>query len=347
MKKIKLGIIGLGGMGLLHLRNCQLLNDVDIAVSDNIKSAIENAKELGVKEHYDNYHDLIKKGNLDAVIISLPNYLHKECIFSCAEEKLDVFIEKPLARNSYECQEIIDCIEKNNVKLMVGFFYRFFEEMIELKSLINEGALGDIDYITCAWSNSGPYSPRWPQKPVPEWWFSLEKVGGGALLDQGCHMIDLIRWLLDDEAEVTNIELDHKFNLPLEDKAIMSLKFRKGTRANIMVGWFSKQNSQRIGIYGTMSSKEYMLLNNKFEGANIGKIISVITKNIIDKLLGKQITPYALSTDITLFNEIKYFVDCMREEKTPSITAKDGLECAKLIDSAYQMALYTNSRENS
>ena len=104
---IKVGIIGLGHMGLLHLRNTRFIEGIKvIAAADKSKKALAEAKTYGVRILFNDYRGLLGVTDLDAVIISLPNFLHAKSIADAAEKGLHIFIEKPLARNISECEGI-------------------------------------------------------------------------------------------------------------------------------------------------------------------------------------------------------------------------------------------------
>ncbi|MCD6431686.1 Gfo/Idh/MocA family oxidoreductase, partial [Candidatus Bathyarchaeota archaeon] len=121
-KKINLGLIGLGFIGKVHLKNCMKLKSARVvAVADVSKRALRFAQRMGVKKLFTDYHELLKQPDIDAVLISLPTFLHAPCAISAAEEGKHIFLEKPLARNTKEGKEIIAAARKHDVKLMIGY----------------------------------------------------------------------------------------------------------------------------------------------------------------------------------------------------------------------------------
>jgi predicted dehydrogenase len=334
VKTVKVGIIGFGTMGQRHLKDCLLIKNVELAVADTSKSALLRAKEMGVKEVYADYLELLQKANVDAVVITLPNFLHVESSCLAAEKGVDIFVEKPLGRTAGECRTIVEAARKNNAKLMVGFYQRFLDCNRNLKSMIESGALGDIELIAYESVGSGAFSHRFPPSPVPEWWFDVEKMGGGALLDTGCHMIDLMRWLLRDEVSAQYVYLGHKFQLPQEDTVILSLKFENvGAKAVLMIGWFAIDTTHRIAIYGTAGSTT---LGELAPRVSTKQVITEGIRNVGKRLARKEIEPYSLSeVSKAYYRELNHFIDCVRENKEPLVTGEDGLKCAKSIDDAY------------
>ena len=120
MKEVNLGIIGLGYKGKTHLQNAlQLEGTRVIGVADTSEQALSYAKKIGVRNVYKNYEDLVKNNQLDAVVISLPNFLHLESAIKAAEAGKDILMEKPLARNVKEGEKILSSVENNGVRLMI------------------------------------------------------------------------------------------------------------------------------------------------------------------------------------------------------------------------------------
>jgi myo-inositol 2-dehydrogenase/D-chiro-inositol 1-dehydrogenase len=331
MKNVRIAILGLGGMGQIHLRNCLLMKNVETTVASASELALLKAKKLGVKKVYSNYKDLLSNENLDAVIIALPNFLHKESARMAAEKGLDIFIEKPMARTAEECKDILECAEKNDVKVMIGFSHRFVERNRRLKSVIDNGALGDIELIACEYVSSGPFSHKYPPGPVPQWWFDPKKTGGGVLIDIGSHMIDLMRWLTSSDASVRYAFLDYKLRLPMEDTAILVLQHKNAeTKSVLMLGWFGLRYKHVINVYGMANSISSEALE-PVRKISVRQGIGKLAWRFVGREPKEPPSPYGYE------EELKHFIDCIREDKKPSVSGYDGLECAKLIDKAYDI----------
>ena len=255
MKIIKLGIIGLGYIGQVHLHNSLKLPNVNVlAVSDVSPKALNKAKKLGAKKTLSNYEDLIKDPEIDAVIISLPTHLHLQCACEAAEAGKAIFLEKPVARNVEEAKSILSVAQRNSVKLMVGYPLRFNKTFLRVKEMISNGSLGDIENAQATYISSGPFFHRadgHSPVPVPDWWFNSNLTGGGVLIDLGSHMINLVRWYF---GEITNIRsyLGHRFNMDFEDSAMCLAKFESGTVAVVNVGWFSQEYYLKIDFLGSV-----------------------------------------------------------------------------------------------
>jgi len=323
LKRVNLGIIGLGLQGKIHLRNCLRIGNAKVlGVADISDKALNYARKLGVKNVYRNYEDLLKNKDLDAVILSLPNFLHLESVVRAAEAGKDIFLEKPLARNLEEGEKIVSAVEKAGVRLMMGFDLRFHPVLRELRNKIYEGYFGEVQVAEATNVSGGPFSPRSDRVgpvPVSTWWFEKDLVGGGALLDLGSHMIDLLTWYF---GEVDHVEcfLKYMFNLDVEDAATCLLKFRKGPLATVKVGWFSKDFIQSIQLCGTAK--------NLYVSVSDSKVLGKIWKDLKRKVGLYNSDPYYL--------ELKYFVNCLQRDEDPVPSEKEGLKCLRLISSAYE-----------
>jgi len=335
------GIIGLGRMGMLHLLNSLKIDDVNVvAVADTSKKALNKAKSLGVKTVYTDYHDLISKSsNIDAVVISLPNFMHLESIQLALEAGMNVFAEKPLATSVDECHEIVRLVEKSGRKLMVGHAVRFMEVSKKMKEQMNKGIIGDVEVATIEEVINGPFShPRVPA-PVADWWFDPKKSGGGALLDIGYHMLDLFRFFAGD-AQVMFAHLIHRYNLPIEDGAIVVLQSNSSTKGIVNIGWyqqtiFPKYNFRAIlhGTSGYLSSDSFVPHNLYSYAAKEG------LKNIARRIVGKKIRYLSYTYYYeSFYREMVSFFNCVHNDTESPVPAVEGLKTVELIQEAYKKA---------
>jgi myo-inositol 2-dehydrogenase/D-chiro-inositol 1-dehydrogenase len=338
---INVAVIGLGRQGMLHLLNASRIEGIKVlAAADTSKRLLRKAEVMGVKHLYQDYNDLLEHThNIDAAILSLPNFLHFQSIQSCLELDLNVFAEKPLATSVGECREIVELARKSDRKFMIGHVMRFTEAIDIMKSDLENGLLGSLEVVTLEEIINGPFAhPRIPT-PVCDWWFDPKLSGGGALLDVGYHMIDLYRFFAGD-GRIVFSSLDHKFNLPVEDGAIVVLKSSdSSTKGIINVGWyqkttFPKYNFRAIlhGAAGFLSSED-LIPHNLYLHA--GK---VAIKNIFRRVAGRKIRPlYYTYHYESYYKELLHFFDCIRNDVEPSVTAVDGLKTVELIHEAYRL----------
>jgi len=267
--------------------------------------------------------------------------LHFEAVQLALEAGLDVFVEKPLANNTEHCKKIVRLLKKSGRKLMVGHVLRFLEEIQRMKDIVEKGYIGNLEVITLERIASGPFSHGVVPKPVPEWWFDPGKVGGGALLDLGYHLIDLFRFFAGN-CRLLYAHLDYKFNLLIEDTAIAIVKSTDtATKGIVHVGWYEKtifpQNDARTILHGDagyISTEQFAPRSIYLHAAKEGM------KNLFRKIVGRKIRPlgYAYGYD-AFYKELEHFFDCVRNDLEPSVTAIDGLKTIEIIEEAYDQEL--------
>ena len=323
MKRIGLGIIGLGFIGKIHLRNSlRLANAHVLAVSDTSRRALNEAQiTAGIKKTFVNYKQLLKDDSIDAVIIALPTHLHAQCACDAAEANKHIFLEKPIARNVEEGKKIVRVAERNSVKLMIGYPLRFNKDMGKLREQIKNGSIGDVETAYATFVDSGPFKHRTQDQapiPVPEWWFKKELSGGGALMDQGSHMINLLRWYFDEIIDIRG-HLGYRFNMDFEDSALCVAEFDLGTRAVINVGWFSQMYQQKIEVFGTI---KHASVNN----VPPKRLLAAIQMLTINTTTFFQ--PYIA--------ELGHFVTCIKNDANPSPSGIDGLKDLQAIEQVYK-----------
>ena len=341
---LKVGLIGLGNMGRLHMMNCLHIDDIKIiAAADPSKKALNRAKSIGVDKLYSDYHDLLEKAKsigIDTVIISLPNFLHFEAIQLALETGLNVFAEKPMANTVRECRRIVNLVERSGKLFMVGHNFRFLNTIEKMKDGLDKGYIGNLEVVTIEMIGNGPFShPAFP-KPVSDWWFDPKKTGGGVLLDTGSHLIDLFRYVVG-EAKILFSCLNYKFNLPFEDGAIVILSSSNSSAKGIInVGWYQKENFATFDFRMILHGNAGFIASDPFTPTHFYlHAMKEGTKNFFRRIIGKRIHPLSyLEVYESYYKELRHFFDCVKKDSNPLIgaSAVDGLKAIELIEEAYK-----------
>jgi UDP-N-acetylglucosamine 3-dehydrogenase len=340
---IKVGFIGLGQMGRMHLVNCLHTKGAKVVTAaDPSKKALNKAKALGVANLYTDYKELLDKNcdDLDAVIISVPNYLHFETIKLSLENGLNIFAEKPLAVNVKQCKEIVRLAQNSGRKFMMGHNLRFVPAVETIKEKLDQGVIGNLEVATIEEILNGPFShPRVPA-PVADWWFDPQKSGGGVLIDLGYHVIDLFRFFTEEDSKVVFTDLSYKYNLPVEEGARIILSTEKSSiRGIINVGWFQrsvfpKYNFRAIlhGDSGYLSSEDFVPRKIYVHAAKEG------LKNLLRRLTGRKLRPLSYTYYWeSYYKELTTFFDCLEKDLETPTTAMDGLKTMQIIEEAYTL----------
>ncbi|HOJ11889.1 MAG TPA: Gfo/Idh/MocA family oxidoreductase, partial [Clostridiales bacterium] len=188
MKRLKVGIVGIGGIGKgVHLTGwSQNPNTEVIALCDiRLQRAQEAAEQYHIKHVFENYEDMLAMDEIDIIDICTPNYLHSKIAVKAMEKGKHVFCEKPDAISPEEALKMKEASEKSGKMLMVMRNNRFADFAQYLKKYIEDGNLGEIYAAKCGWIR---------RRGIPGkggWFTTKAQSGGGPLIDLGVHMIDL------------------------------------------------------------------------------------------------------------------------------------------------------------
>jgi predicted dehydrogenase len=322
MRTKKLGLIGAGGIGQIHLKHGLMLAGAEVAaVADTAKSALDKAKALGVKNTYTDYAELLKDPQIDAVLIALPTHLHLKCARQAAEAKKDIFLEKPIAVTVEDAKEVITAAQRSSVKLMLGYPMRFNRHFLKLKADMADGLIGDAENVHATYVCAGPFVHRadgHSPAPVPDWWFNTQLAGGGVLTDLGCHIINLLRMLFGEIVDIKG-QFGYRYGMDFEDSAMCLARFTSGSLAAINVGWYSQEYLLRLDVLGSVRNVSIEHMPPR-------------TMTAAYQMLTKGISAF----NQPHFDELQYFINCLHNDQDPSPTGLDGLRDLEAISKAYK-----------
>ena len=242
---LRLGLIGAGAISQAYIK---ALEGSTIArwagMADIRPEAAKAAAETMECAAYTSYQDLVEKAGVDAVIICTPPATHTEIALHFLEQGIPVLCEKPLSVDVEGAKAIVDAAEKKGVVLAMASKFRYVDDVIRTKSLIASGVLGDILLFENAFTAKVDMSKRWNTDP--------KVSGGGVLIDNGTHSVDIVRYLLGPIAEVLAVEGKRSQNGAVEDTANLFLRTQTGTPATVDLSWsINKELNTYLRIYGT------------------------------------------------------------------------------------------------
>jgi predicted dehydrogenase len=276
---------------------------------------------------------------VDAITVACPNDLHCEVTLAAAKKGLHVFVDKPLAVTLDECDRMIEACAQAGVVLMYGENLCFAPKYARAKELADEGALGDVYYVRQLECHYGPHA---------EWFWDVNRSGGGVLMDMGCHSIAYCRWVFGN-SPVESVYADignfvHAEKTRGDDHATVVLRFA-ATEKHPRGGLGIAENSwARIGglddraeIYGSKGltvadiARGGALHTYSAEGYAYAGEKSPWTR-------GWTWTGYEEAWSYGFPQELAHFVDCIENKKTPLLTGEDGRAVLEIICAAYQSA---------
>jgi predicted dehydrogenase len=190
------------------------------------------------------WREAVRRADVDAVLVSTPHNLLVPVSLGAAEAGKHVLVEKPGARNALELEPLVELARRKQVTVKVGFNHRFHPALQKAREYVDAGAVGDLMFIRGRYGHGGRvgYDKEW--RAVPE------ISGGGELLDQGLHLIDLSSWFLGDFARVEGFTHTYFWDMPVDDNGFMMLRTAREQMAFLHVSWTEWKNLFSFEIYG-------------------------------------------------------------------------------------------------
>ncbi|MCP9456347.1 MAG: Gfo/Idh/MocA family oxidoreductase [Nitrospira sp.] len=331
MEPLRIGIVGAGAIAQRNAKEAAASGAAKIAgVFDlNHKVARDMAKALSAP-FFPSYDALLASSDVEAVLLSVPHYLHKPMTIEAASSGKHVLVEKPMANTLDEAREMIACCEQNHVQLTVNYSFRYLPKIQKARQLVQEGALGDItgiQIIAHQFKDRGYWSGARSNSP-DDWRASKEKCGGGFLIMNVCHVIDYLYFVTGVKGARVYSEYA-TLGSPAEVEDIISVTARLSnggigsiSASSIMRG--ADQAEERI--WGT---KGTLILDP--DGLSFYS-----TRPIDGKRPGKMCR-YTKFPNVSWTAEwVKGFVRAVREGTKPDISSQEGWDNLAFISAAYQ-----------
>ena len=215
---IRVGIVGLGKMGLSHLAIVNSHPQAVVAGACDSNAYISDvlSQNTGLR-CYRSYDELLANEQLDAVVISTPSRLHADMVAQALEHGLHVFCEKPFVLDPVSGEPLAERAEACGAANQVGYHFRFVAAFAEAARIARSGALGTIHHVRA--EAYGPVVLR----PKGGTWRAAREEGGGALYDYACHAIDLVNFVAGAPVAVEGVVLKRVFSRDVEDEAYCSM----------------------------------------------------------------------------------------------------------------------------
>jgi len=335
MSKVGVGLIGSQFITSIHYESLERVADAEVrAIASKTEEHVRKfAEERGIENWYTDYRELLARDDIDMVVIGVPNYLHHEVTIAAAEAGKHVVLEKPMAMNLTECDEMIAACALAGVKLMYAEELCFTPKYVRLKQLVQEGALGDVFLIKQSEKHDGPHSP---------WFWDVERSGGGVMLDMGCHGIEFARWMLG-RPRIKSVYCDLKLNLHKDktrgdDTSIIIVDFEGGATAYIEESWAKLGGMDDTAeVHGTGGVAYADIL----KGTSIQTYSKEGYGYAVEKAgdtKGWSFTIYEEAWNYGFPQELEHFVKCVKEDLEPEVTGQDGRAVMEAIFAAYASA---------
>jgi predicted dehydrogenase len=315
--KTRVSLVGCGRIAAAHLQALQTIEEVKLVGAADVDTAARDA--FGSKANcpgYSDYREMIDAQKPEIVVVCVPPISHPEVTNYALERGSHVLCEKPFAIDSDSALGMVQCAERNKRHLTMASKFRFVEDVCKAREMIHDGLIGKMVLCEIAFCARADMRGRWPSNP--------EISGGGVLIDNGSHAVDIIRFLL---GPIRRVQAQHGRNiqaLRVEDTAMVFVETADGVWGRIDLSWSIEKNHDAfICIHGSegmivvgWASSRHRRYDTK-EWTQFGNGYNKLSAFVLQH---------------------RNFIDCTYGRAKPVINAEDSLESVRVIEMAYRSA---------
>lgn len=322
---MKIAFAGAGYIINIHAQAAQALKDVELSavVEKYPDRAAALAQKFNIQHQYETVGQMLKAGQVDALVIGTPNFLHAPQAIAALNAGLHVMVEKPMAMNARLAEKMMEASLRSGAKLMVAHCWRFDQEVLWLKKeseklgrIVRTRGIG----VHTHWGPSG--------------WFTQKRLaGGGALADMGIHALDTARFLLGDPKPVSVYAKigTHYQDFDVDDTGLILVEWENGATSLIESGWWQPHADgpeAATQLYGTRGYGQLFPTQLELPDLEMQKL---------DVLQSGFEFPRQEHCPQSMYDtQMAYFVECIRTDQTPVPGAMEGLMNMKVVDAAYK-----------
>lgn len=314
---VRIGVIGCGAVARrLHLPAFRAAGAEIVAFSSRSSaSAQAAADEWGSGKIFGDWREMLMLQDIDAVDICTPNALHAEMTIAAARAGKHVLVEKPIATTVDEADEMISAARDSETILMTAHNVRFAAAFVAMRDEVASGSVGDVVGVRAAFGHSGPQD--WA--PAATWFFDPAQSGGGALLDLGIHVADLLRAVLTDEVTEVSAMLRPGASA-VEEAAQVIMRFASGAIGSMHVSWNAHPApDHQLTIFGSKGTLH-------FDSAT----------PLVLRLVSGELRELAMPGHVN--DPCTAFVHSVESNSVPPVSGEDGRAALAIIVAAYESA---------
>jgi predicted dehydrogenase len=315
MSKTKFAIVGAGAISQGYAQAFQACDQCSVVgVADVRSEAAKSLAEVLGCPAFTSHEKLVGDTDLEAVLICTPPASHPEVALYFIENDIPVLCEKPFAVNSVQASKVIDAARKKDVKITMASKFRYVQDVIKAKQIVDSGILGEIVLFENAFTAKVDMSKRWNSDP--------EISGGGVLIDNGTHSVDIARYFLGPLAEVHVMEGKRSQALPVDETVQIFVRSDAGVLGNIDLSWsINKELDNYISIYGTRGTVNVGWRESKYRQSSSPDWVHF--GGGYDKVDAFR-------------SQIINFADAIKGDDQLLIDADDALASVEVVEAAYE-----------
>jgi predicted dehydrogenase len=322
---MNIGIIGAGLQGRRRAQPLKQSKDTNlIAIADVNQNAAGSLASGTKADIYNRWDEITSRKDIDIVIVCTPPSSHAMISIAAMRKGKHVLCEKPLAMNPTEAEEMVAVAQSNHVRLKCGFNHRHHPGLKQIKTWIDQHLIGELINIRCEYGIGG--RPGYDK----EWRADASVSGGGQLMDQGMHLLDLCRWFMGDFNDAIGYLATSYWNMaPLEDNVFALLRTQKGQIASLHASWTQWKNLFRFEVTG---KDGYVIVDGL--GSSYGTERAILGKRAFLEPFREEIIEFR-SDDCSWSEEWQEFIAAIHEDREPLGNGYDGLQALRLSDAIY------------
>jgi len=334
MDKVRVGLIGSGFVSDIHAEAFQEVPEAELVATCGADPAgvSEFARKWKIPFSATDYRRVLDRKDIDMVVVGIPNDLHREVIVAAAQAGKHVVIEKPLAHTLEAGRAMVAAAREHRIKLMYAETICFSPKYARAKKLVDEGAIGKMYMIKQGEKHSGPHS---------DWFYDIQRAGGGAIMDMGCHGIEWSRWMYGKQkvkSVVAHCQRAFHERTKGEDNSVILVEFEGGGIALIEDSWVRHGGmDDRIELYGTTGVVYCDLLHgSSMETYSVDGYGYAVEKAGDTK--GWTFTVFEEAHLYGFPHEMRHFTQCVLNNQPARETGEDGVATLEIIYAAYESA---------
>jgi len=328
MKVFGIGVIGCGLIGQKRAKALGLGGRLVACVDVDFVRAT-NLARLTEAQVFKDWRELVRSAAVDVVIIATLHDSLAEITLAAVQAGKHVLVEKPAARNAAELLPVMAAVKKYGIKVHVGFNHRYHRSLRKAKEIVDSGALGELMFVRARYGHGARlgYEKEWRSNPALS--------GGGELIDQGPHLIDLSRWFLGEMTEVQGFAHTYFWDMPVDDNGFMLLKTAKKQTAFLHASCTEWKNLFSMEIYGRLGKLDLTGL-----GGSYG-----LEKITWYKMLPEMGPPDTTSWEYPMADdswavEIAEFFEDIRLNREPAANLADASAALVIVEQIYRESGY-------
>jgi predicted dehydrogenase len=323
--------VGIVGCGLIGQKRAKALGagGLLVACADIEVSRAESLARSSRAKVFRDWRELVWSPLVDVVFVATLHDSLAEITRTAAEAGKHVLVEKPAARTASELEPVMAAAEKHGVKVHVGFNHRYHRSLRKAKEIVESGALGALMFVRARYGHGARlgYEKEWRSNPALS--------GGGELIDQGPHLIDLSRWFLGEMTEVQGFANTYFWEMPVDDNGFMLLKTAKKQTAFLHVSCTEWKNLFSMEIYGKLGKLDLSGL-----GGSYG-LEKITWYNLLPEMGPPDTTSWEYPMgDDSWSVEIEEFFDDIILDRVPSASLADALATLLVVEKIYKDSGY-------